>query len=141
MPSDKQLPEKLAHAIELCITRISDDRWQSASDLKRSWFGLQAPLTRPPGRGVATRAAAMGGAGVSTLAFIHSSVGWYNATRPAELKQLMRLNGKSRRIRRWRGDIGSGIRGNMLALSPTDGTRLARSARGADRKVRPIRAC
>lgn len=59
--------------------------------------------------------------------------GWYRATRPAELKSLMRLNVDLEESTPPARAGASG--GNMLALSP-DGTRLALTLRGADGKVR-----
>ena len=70
-------------------------------------------------------------AGVSTLALFVAGVLLYNATRPAPLRPLIRLNAEiasDTPLARVGG-------GNMLALSP-DGSRLALTLRGADGKVR-----
>jgi serine/threonine-protein kinase len=70
-------------------------------------------------------------AGVTTLALIVAAVLLYNATRPAPLRPLIRLNAEiapDAPLSRISG-------GNMLALSP-DGARLALTLHGADGKVR-----
>jgi Tol biopolymer transport system component/tRNA A-37 threonylcarbamoyl transferase component Bud32 len=70
-------------------------------------------------------------AAIATLALIVAGVLLYNATRPAPLRPLIRVN----------IDVDDGTpltratAGNMLALSP-DGARLALTLRGADGKVR-----
>ena len=75
-------------------------------------------------------------AGAFALAFIVVCALLHNATRPAPPRPLIRLDlDIPPGTHLARGDVGPGIGGNMLALSP-DGTRLAITLRGADGKVR-----
>ncbi len=75
-------------------------------------------------------------AGASTLALIAAGLGWYNATRPAPPRPLIRLNAEAAPDTPLaRGEVFSGNGGNMLALSP-DGARMALSLLGADGKAR-----
>ena len=61
--------------------------------------------------------------------------GWYRATRPPELKPLIRLNAEIAPDTPLARVAVTSKGGNMLALSP-DGARLALTLRGADSKVR-----
>ena len=75
-------------------------------------------------------------AGASTLALIAAGLGWYNATRPAPPRPLIRLNAEAAPDTPLaRGEVFSGNGGNVLALSP-DGARMALSLLGADGKAR-----
>ena len=75
-------------------------------------------------------------AGASTLALIAAGVLLYDATRPAPLRPLIRLNAEAAPDTPLaRGEVFSGNGGNVLALSP-DGARMALSLRGADGKAR-----
>ncbi|MSV35574.1 MAG: hypothetical protein EXQ47_08260 [Bryobacterales bacterium] len=71
---------------------------------------------------------------LATLAAV-GLAGWYRATRPAELKPLMRLNVDLEDSTPLARVIIGATGGNMLALSP-DGARLALTLRGADGKMR-----
>ena len=126
-------PSWLERLVRRCLAKDPEERYQSMRD-------VVIELRTPPAEGVAAGPAkaswwpwAM--AGVLAFALV-AGVGWYNATRPAPLRPLMHLTVEvAPDTPLARVDVGSGIGGNMLALSP-DGTRLALTLRGADGKTR-----
>src|SRR5579864_431090 len=129
-PDLSKVPPKARKLLGRCLEKDPKKRLR---DIGETAFLLEdAPVTAPsasrPGR-----LPWIAATGVLTLALIIAGVGWYNATRPAPLRPLIRLSGEiapDTPLAR-AGGLGSG---NMLALSP-DGARLALTLRGADRKV------
>jgi Tol biopolymer transport system component/predicted Ser/Thr protein kinase len=116
-------PPALDRLLQRCLAKDPDDRWQSARDLKaelewiaRSPGEVTASPTRSPllfGR--------LAGIAAGVLAVVAVALGFvaYRATRPAELKPLVRLD----------VDLGTGVSlgssiGPDVIISP-DGTRLA----------------
>jgi Tol biopolymer transport system component len=66
------VPERLAHVMERCLARDPDDRWQSASDVRREleWAaGTSAPPHHPP-RATRARTAVLSVAALGGLALI-----------------------------------------------------------------------
>jgi len=113
---DRNIKTRLAHIGE---ARIAIERYAPASEPRpqasgRAWLGWAV-------------------AGVATLV---AGIGWYNASRPAPLRPMIRLSDEIPAATPLaRVDAGTGIGGNILALSP-DGSRLVVSLRGADGKTR-----
>ena len=127
-------PSWLERSVRRCLAKDPEDRWQTMRD-------VVIELRTPPQEAATTGPSRAGWwpwavAGVSTLAFIVTAVGWYDATRPAPPRPVMRLNLEiAPDTPLARVDAGTGFGGNMLALSP-DGARLALTLRGADGKTR-----
>jgi serine/threonine-protein kinase len=128
----KETPGKIRDLLRRCLTRDIKIRLQSIGDAR---IVLQEYLADPAGgTEVPLQAEAratwpwMALAAVLTLV---AGVGWYEATRPAALRPLIRLNAEIAPDM----PLVSVGGGNMLALSP-DGGRLAVTLRGADGKVR-----
>ena len=125
-------PPALDRVLKKCLAKDPDERWQSARDLKDEleWVasgsgGTATELARASSRatsrliGIAWMAA-----GVLAIVAAVGLAGWYRATRPAELRPLVRLD----------VDLGSdvslgSVRGADTIFSP-DGTRLAYVSRG-----------
>ena len=131
-PDLSKIPPKARKLLGRCLEKDSKKRLRDIGDAAS--LLEDAPLTAPPAsrRG---RLPWISVAGVSTLAFIVSAVLLYNATRPAPLRPLIRLNivvDDSTPLERVNVGLGGG---NMLALS-SDGSRLALTLRGPDGKVR-----
>ncbi len=128
-------PAWLERLVRRCLSKDPERRYQSMRDVV-----LELEIPPPPESTITTPSRSWLGwvAGVSTLAFIAANAGWYNnATRPAPLRPLIRLNAEiapdtplARVV-----PLGTPSGGNMFALSP-DGARLALTLRGADGKVR-----
>jgi len=125
-------PAALESVVATCLERDPEDRWQSARDIKRALLLVQIARrsnTPPAEWGSKLRWAL---AGALVIALVAGGIGWYNATRPASLRPLIRLNAEiAPDTPLARGDSS----GAMLDLSP-DGTRLAVTMRGADGTVR-----
>jgi Tol biopolymer transport system component len=134
----KETPRVVRDLLRRCLNRDVKMRLQSIGDAR---VALQEYLTDPgSGTEVPPRAKARATkvpwvtAGLLGLALIVAGAGWYNATRPAPLRPLIRLNVEiAPDTPLARG--GGGSAGNMLAVSP-DGARLAITLRGADGKLR-----
>ena len=133
-PDFAKAPREARRLLEECLEKDPKQRLRDIGDAKRlvgenAAVAAAAPVSRLgklPWMAAAVLAFAL--AGVSLIA--------YRATRPAELKPLIRLNVEiAPDTPLARGDVLNGNGGNMLALSP-DGTRLALTLRGADGKVR-----
>jgi serine/threonine-protein kinase len=124
-------PSWLERLVKRCLQKDPEDRWQSMRDVV---IELQTP-PQEVGQGHALPAQRMalrhwGAAGALAVALIVAGVLLYNATRPAPLRPLVRLN----------LDVDDTTPlaltggGGLLALSP-DGSRLAVTLLGADGKV------
>jgi serine/threonine-protein kinase len=116
-------PPALDRVLKKCLAKDPDERWQTARDLKDElqWIAgasveaATAPSAVPPKRPRVWMIAA----GVAMVIAVAASGIAYRATRPAELKPLVRLDvdlGPERTVR--------SIGGPDVVLSP-DGTRLA----------------
>jgi Tol biopolymer transport system component/predicted Ser/Thr protein kinase len=116
-------PPALDRLLQRCLAKDPDDRWQSARDLKAEldW------IASAPGEAIASSAPSLSWFGrlpwiaAAMLAVVALGLGLaaYRATRPAELKPLVRLD----------VDLGTGVSlgssiGPGVIISP-DGTRLA----------------
>ena len=126
-------PSWLERLVRRCLAKDPEERYFSMHD-------VVLDLRTPPPEAVETAPSPsrLGwmAAGALALALVAAGAGWYNATRPAPLRPLMRLNAEiAPDAPLARVAIGTGTGGSMLALSP-DGARLALTLRGADGKVR-----
>ena len=127
-------PGWLERLVRRCLAKDPEDRWQSMRD-------VVIELRTPPVVEVAAGPAKAGWwlwvAGALTLALIVAGAGWYSiAIRAAPPRPLIRLEMEvPSGTPLARVDVGVGMSGNMMALSP-DGTRLALTLRGADGKAR-----
>jgi Tol biopolymer transport system component len=130
-------PSWLERLVRRCLAKDPEDRWQSMRDVV---LELEMPPKEEADEGVRR---GPGGpphlgwvwpvvAGVAGLAFIVAGVLLYNATRPAPLRPLIRLNAEIAPDSPLTRGSGSG---SMLALSP-DGTRLVLTLRDAHGGVR-----
>ncbi len=130
VPDLREVPIQVRPLLEHCLEKDPKKRLRDIGDFEL----LLAAGT--PAAGTAPAPSRFGWlawtvAGALALALIVSGVILYNATRPAPLKPLMRLNVEiASETPLTRAD-----RGSMFALSP-DGTRLALTLLGADGKVR-----
>jgi len=127
-------PAWLERLVRRCLAKDPEERWQSMRDVVME--------LRSPPKEVAAGGAGKAGwwpgavAGAFALALLVAGAGWYNATRPAPLRPLIRLNteiGTEALLARM--SIAGYSGGNMMALSP-DGGRLALTLRASDGKVR-----
>jgi Tol biopolymer transport system component/predicted Ser/Thr protein kinase len=126
-PVMEGLPPQFAHVIELCVESEPDNRWQSASDVKREleWAGKiqPAPAPVPADARLHIRTRTLPWLVAAVLAVVAAVALWapWRATRPVD-RPLMRFS----------ADLGpEAVEGVNIttAISP-DGTRLAFVARG-----------
>ena len=128
----KETPSRIRELLKRCLDRDVKTRLR---DIGEARVAIAKALAEPES---GTEAALQPEAPANWLAWVVAGVlatvggvGWYEATRPAALQPLIRLN----------AEISEGMPlarvggGNMVALSP-DGARLALTLRGADGKVR-----
>jgi serine/threonine protein kinase len=120
-------PPALDRLLQRCVKKDPDDRWQSARDLKDEleWIANASGKTITAPIAVKRRSL-LPWATAAALAIIAGGASWiaYRATRPAELKPLVRLE----------VDLGPDVslgsaRGADVILSP-DGTRLVYASKG-----------
>ena len=119
-------PPALDYVLKICLAKDPEERWQSARDLKREleWIAIAPSVVATTPAAAARRLPQrslpwMLAAGVLALIALGALAGYYRATRPAELKPLVRLD----------VDLGTDVSlpsqgGTDVLLSP-DGTRLA----------------
>jgi serine/threonine-protein kinase len=119
-------PAALDRVLKRCLEKDPENRWQSARDLKTEleWIA-QAPADAAPATPASSRSPLLWIL-VGVLALIAISASWiaYRATRPPDLKRLVRLE----------VDLGSDVvlgamGGSDVIISP-DGTRIAYISRG-----------
>jgi Tol biopolymer transport system component len=120
-------PAALDRALKRCLEKDPENRWQSARDLKAEleWIA-QGASEGTPAAHASTRHRALPWIGAGVLALVAAGASWiaYRATRPAELKPLVRLD----------VDLGRDVYlnaagGSDVIISP-DGTRIAYLSRG-----------
>jgi len=120
-------PPALDRVLKTCLAKDPEERWQTARDLKREleWIAnASGAVTAAPAVGTRHRLLPWVAAGMMAIGAAALGLGYYRATRPAELKPLMRLD----------VDLGPDVSldsllGANAILSP-DGTRLAYVSRG-----------
>ena len=119
-------PTALDRLLKRCLEKDPENRWQSARDLKTEleWIA-QAPAesaATPP----AARPTPLPWVALAALALIAAAASWiaYHATRPAELKPLVRLD-----VDLGRDVVLNALGGSDVIISP-DGTRIAYLSRG-----------
>jgi len=130
-------PPAVDRVLRKCLAKDPDERWQTARDLKDElgWIaGGSEGLTAPSGRGSETQSRLGNGsrfgkvwtatAAVMTVVAAGLGIIAYRATRPADLKPLVRLD----------VDLGAGVSlgsavGTDTILSP-DGARLVYMSQG-----------
>jgi serine/threonine-protein kinase len=131
-------PGAIRRLIERCLNKDPKQRLQAIGEAR---VVLGRPMEEPVTAVISAPSRSRLGwvawavAGVATLALIVSSVGWYDATRPAPLRPLIRLSAEIAPDTALARGIAGGTGGDMLALSP-DGERLALTPHGADGNVR-----
>jgi serine/threonine protein kinase/WD40 repeat protein len=115
-------PAALDRVLKKCLEKDPENRWQNARDLKTEleWIA-QAPSDVNTAPSSATRHEKLPWIAAALLAFVAAGASWiaYRATRPAELKPLVRLE----------ADLGRDVYLNALGGSDiilsSDGTRIA----------------
>jgi Tol biopolymer transport system component/predicted Ser/Thr protein kinase len=128
----KETPPRIRELLRRCLDRDVKARLR---DIGEARVAIGRCLVDPAG---GTRVPRQGMALPHKLAWVVAGVlgivggvGWYEATRTAPLRPLIRLNAEIAPDT----PLGRAGGGNMLALSP-DGARLAVTLRGADGRVR-----
>jgi serine/threonine-protein kinase len=120
-------PPALDRLLKRCLEKDPENRWQSARDLKieLEWIA-QAPAEKPPSTAPSTRPQPLPWIALAALALIAAAASWiaYRATRPAELKPLVRLD-----VDLGRDVALNALGGSDVIISP-DGTRIAYLSRG-----------
>ena len=111
-------PASLDRALKICLAKVPDDRWQTARDLKREIEWIASASTEVAAARPAARLRLFPWITAAVLAAL--AVLAYRATRPAELKPLMRLD----------VNLGPDALPGPVTISP-DGTRIVFSIRGA----------
>ena len=124
-------PPHIRRLLERCLRKDARMRLQAIGEAR---IAIEEPDTMP----VTAAAAAPGSAkghwwawAVAAAAVLAGGAGWWRATRPPELRPLVRINVEMSPDL----PISAGSTGGLLALSP-DGMRVALTMRGADGKVR-----
>jgi len=133
-PDISAAPPRAHKLLNWCLEKDRKKRLASISDARR----LLVEDRSAPGAAARSRLGKLPWIAAGVLAVVAASSSWitWRATRPPELKPLMRLNVEiAPDTPLARGIAVNGVGGNMLALSP-DGTRLAVTLRGADGQVR-----
>jgi Tol biopolymer transport system component len=128
-------PPAIRRLIERCLNKDPKQRLQAIGEAR---IVLGGPMEETGASSAPSRSrlswVGWAVAGALALALIVAGVLLYNATRPAPLRPLIRVNinvDDSTPLAR----AGGSTPGNMMALSP-DGSRLALTLRGADGTVR-----
>lgn len=88
-------PPALDWVLQRCLAKDRDERWQTAQDLKAELERIanaSSEAAAVPAAVSRHRLLPWAVAGALALALIVAGVGWYNATRPAPPRPLMRLN-------------------------------------------------
>ena len=120
-------PPALDRVLKVCLAKDPDERWQTARDLKREleWIASASGEVTAVPTPVA-RQRRLPWIAVALLAVVAVALGTiaYRATRPAELKPLIRLDANPG---------PNALAGADVAISP-DGTRIVYPIRGADGK-------
>jgi len=115
-------PPALDRVLKRCLEKDPDNRWQSVRDLKTEleWIaqGSDDPVKTPP---IIARRQPLLWIAIGVLALIAVIASWlaYRATRPPELKPLVRLE-----VDLGRDIYLNALGGSDIVLSP-DGTRIA----------------
>ena len=119
-------PPALDRLLKRCLEKDPENRWQSTRDLKieLEWIA-QAPAENPSTT-PSTRPQPLAWIALAALALIAAAASWiaYHATRPAELKPLVRLD-----VDLGRDVALNALGGSDVIISP-DGTRIAYLSRG-----------
>ena len=134
----KETPRAIRELVKRCLDRDVKTRLRDIGEARVAIENLGKDEEIVPTAPLPSRFGSIGWIAAAVLAVAAASSSWiaYRATRPAELKPLIRLNAEiAPETPLARVDVINGIGGNMLALSP-DGARLALTLRGADGKVR-----
>jgi predicted Ser/Thr protein kinase len=120
-------PPALDRLLKRCLEKDPENRWQNARDLKTEleWIA-QAPADFSTARITTGRRQPLLWIAVAVLALVAAFTSWiaYRATRPAELKPLVRLE-----VDLGRDVYLNALGGSDVIISP-DGTRIAYLSRG-----------
>jgi hypothetical protein len=115
-------PPALDRVLKKCLEKDPENRWQNARDLKTEleWIA-QAPSDVDVAVGSAARYDNLPWIAAAVLAVVAAAASWiaYRATRPAELKPLVRLE-----VNLGHDVYLNALGGSDIVLSP-DGTRIA----------------
>ncbi|MGA2716638.1 MAG: serine/threonine-protein kinase [Bryobacteraceae bacterium] len=91
-PEPLKTTPPLDRVIRTCLAKDPDQRFQNARDLKRDllWAMESQPATTAPSRSRLGKGGWIAAVALA-IGLVVAGAGWYRATRPAELKQLVRL--------------------------------------------------
>src|SRR4051812_15132033 len=119
-------PPALDRLLQRCLKKDPDDRWQTARDLKAEleWIA-SAPAEQAP-TAVIQKGSRLPWVAAVLLAVGFIAASWisYRATRPAELKPLVRLDVDLG------SDVSLGSTSGVAAILSPDGTRLVYVSKG-----------
>jgi serine/threonine-protein kinase len=124
-------PPHIRKLLERCLRKDVKKRLQAIGEAR---IAIDEPSAMPAAVAAAPPAAARRSWlawAVAAAALVAGGAGWWRATRPAELRPLVRMNVEISPDL----PLAAGTSGGMMALSP-DGMRLAVTVRGSDGQVR-----
>jgi serine/threonine-protein kinase len=120
-------PPALDRLLQRCLEKDPDDRWQTVRELKAEleWIA-GAPEDRAPSTSVIQKGSRLPWIAAALLAIGFIATSWiaYRATRPAELKPLVRLDVDLG------SDVSLGSTSGVSAILSPDGTRLVYVSKG-----------
>jgi serine/threonine-protein kinase len=119
-------PPALDRLVQRCLKKDPEDRWQTVRDLKAELEWIASAPMQPASTALSQKGSRMPwiAASLAALGLIAASWIAYRATRPAELKPLVRLDVDLG------SDVSLGSTSGVAAILSPDGTRLVYVSKG-----------